>query len=241
VSARAAAVLGFDTATAYAAVAVTREGEPVHEEEQGPDRGGRPRHSEALLAAIARCVASAGGWEELRLISVGLGPGSYTGLRIGIATARALAQARSIPIAGVTTLAALARGLTTRLGGDGRPALAVLDARRGEAFAALYGADGTELRPPFVASPPELTAAVAGLEPPPLAAGDGSLRFAAELQAAGVVVVPAGDPVHRVAGREVCALGSTATPSSPEAIEPIYLREPDAKRWLDRDRGKRAG
>jgi tRNA threonylcarbamoyladenosine biosynthesis protein TsaB len=237
----AGAVLGFDTATAYASVAVTRAGETVHQEEHGPGGDGRPRHSELLLGAVERCVEAAGGWESIELIAVGLGPGSYTGLRIGIATARALAQARDAPIAGIGSLAALARGIAEHPDAGSRPALPVIDARRGQAFAAVHDHVGAEIRAPFVASPEELTTAVSGLNPVPLAAGDGSLRFRQELEAAGALVAPAQDPVHRVAARHLCALGAAAGASAPERIEPIYLREPDAKRWLERDHGKPAG
>jgi tRNA threonylcarbamoyladenosine biosynthesis protein TsaB len=234
------AVLGFDTATAYASVAVTRGAEPVHEEEHGPGGEGRPRHSELLLGAVERCVAEGGGWESIGLIVVGLGPGSYTGLRIGVATARALAQAREIPIAGVSSLAALARGIAEHPDAADRPVLPVIDARRGQAFAAVHGRAGVELRSPFVASPAELAEAISVLDPVPLAAGDGAVRFRQELEAAGALVAPAQDPVHRVAARHLCALGAVTGASAPDRIEPIYLREPDAKRWLERDHGKPA-
>ncbi len=232
------AVLGFDTATAYAGVAVTRNGETVHEEEQGPGADGRPRHSELLLGAVERCVAEAGGWGSIGLIAVGLGPGSYTGLRIGIATARALAQASEIPIAGVSSLAALARGIAEHPDAADRPTLPVIDARRGQAFAAVHDPAGAELRSPFVASPEELAEAISVLDPLPMAGGDGAVRFRQELEAAGALVAPAQDPVHRVAARHLCALGAVTGASAPERIEPIYLREPDAKRWLERDHGK---
>jgi tRNA threonylcarbamoyladenosine biosynthesis protein TsaB len=234
----AGVVLGMDTATASLSVAASRDGELLLEERQGPDPAGRPRHSQALLAAVERCVAAAGGWERVERIAVGLGPGSYTGLRIGISTARALAQARELPIAGVSTAAALARGIAERPEAGGRPALPVLDARRGEAFAGLYDAGGKELRAPFVAAPEALSEWVASLDPSPLAAGDGSVRFRAELEAAGAAVAPEGDAAHLVGARHVCALGAGAAASAPERIEPIYLREPDAKRWLERDRDK---
>ena len=105
-------VLGVDTATAYAVVALTRESEPVREASVPPAPDGRPRHSQGLLAEIERCVEAGGGWESVERIAVGIGPGSFTGLRIGIATARGLAQARAVPIAPVGTLAALARGMS---------------------------------------------------------------------------------------------------------------------------------
>ena len=95
-------------------------------------------------------------------IAVGTGPGSFTGLRIGIATARALAAALGTPAVGVGTLDALALGMREAAGGQ-RDLLAALDARRGELFAALYGADGSPLREPFLATPGELAEFVSGL------------------------------------------------------------------------------
>jgi len=226
-------LIGFDTATDHLSVAAALpDGSLVREEEKGPGEDGRPAHSEELLAAVERCVAEAGGWGEIGRIAVGLGPGSYTGLRIGISTARALAQARDLELAGVSTLAALAAGIT-EAGGD--PALAVLDARRGEAFAALHGPDGEELRAPFVAPPQALAEWVSGLESSPLAAGDGSVRFRAELEAAGAMVASDGDPVHRVHAHHVCAIGAGAPALGSDRVRPIYLREPDAKRWIERD------
>ena len=139
-------------------------------------------------------------------IAVGLGPGSYTGLRIGISTARALAQARGVDLAGVSTLAALAAGILDSAEPEDRPALAVLDARN-EVFAALYGPGGDELRGPFVDSPRALAEWVSGLNDSPLAAGDGSVRFREELEAAGATVSPDGDPAHRVYARHICAIG----------------------------------
>ena len=228
-------VLGIDSATERVEVAATVDGEPVAEASVGPGPDGRPRHSERLLAETEAAAEALGGWEETGLIAVGLGPGSFTGLRIGIATARALAQARSLPIAGVGSLEALAAGIAADPAGEGRPALAVLDARRGQAFAALRSARGELEWPAFVASPEGLAERVAGLPEPPLAAGDGSLRFREQLEAAGAEIAAPDDQVHRVSARWICALGEGAAQQAPEAIEPTYLRAPDAERWLDRD------
>ncbi len=227
-------VLGVDSATADAVVGVTSDGEIVREARVDPGPDGRPRHSQVLLGEIERSVDEAGGWGRIDRLAVGVGPGSFTGLRIGIATARALAQARQIPIAPVSSLAALARGISE--GGDEDLALPVIDARRGEAFAALLRGDGEEVWPPFVAQPAELCKRVGSLDTTPLAAGDGALRFAAELEAAGATVAPPEDPIHRVAARHVCAVGEAAAEATPDQIEPLYLRPPDAKRWLERDR-----
>jgi tRNA threonylcarbamoyladenosine biosynthesis protein TsaB len=234
-------VLGVDTATDYAVVGVTAGGEVAREVSIGPGPDGRPRHSQVLLGEIESSVDAAGGWSRIDRIAVGIGPGSFTGLRIGIATARALAQARDVPIAPVGSLAALARGISETLRPDTPLALPVFDARRSEAFAALFAAGGGEVWPPLVASPEELAARVRELDETPLAAGDGALRFAAELEAAGATVAPPEDPIHRVAARHVCAVGEAAVEAPTDQIQPLYLRPPDAKRWRERDRGVPGG
>ena len=101
----------------------------------GLSEKGSPMHTTALLGEVERAVEAAGGWDEIDAIAVGVGPGSFTGLRVGIATARALGLSRGLGVRGVGTLDALGRGLDGR--GDGIR-VAVLDARRGEVFAASY-------------------------------------------------------------------------------------------------------
>jgi tRNA threonylcarbamoyladenosine biosynthesis protein TsaB len=224
----------MDTATDRAVVGATVDGEVVREVSVGPSPGGRPRHSGVLLAEIERCVDAAGGWERIDRIAAGIGPGSFTGLRIGIATARALAQAQDLPLVPVGSLAALARGISAEAGD--RAALPVIDARRNEAFAALFRRD-VEVWAAFVAPPDELVERVQNLDEGLLAAGDGALRFARELEAAGATVAPPEDSIHRVAARHVCALGEAAVEAPSDRIEPLYLRPPDAKRWRERDRG----
>jgi len=226
-------VLGMDSATADAVVAVS-DGEQLLRDVSVAPVDGRPRHSELLLTEVERSVAAAGGWEHIDRIAVGVGPGSFTGLRIGIATARALAQARELPLVPVSSLAALARGIAEHRDTDGRPALPVIDARRSQVFAALHDPDGGTILEPMVADPEELAGRLAG-QPAALAAGDGALRFAAELETAGVAVAPADDAVHRIAGRHVCAIGAKADQAPPAQVQPVYLRVPDAKRWLERD------
>jgi tRNA threonylcarbamoyladenosine biosynthesis protein TsaB len=228
-------IVGWDTATSDLAVALTRDGEAIRERFTGGEPDERPRHASALLAEVESVVADAGGWRSVDAIAVGIGPGSFTGLRIGLATARALAQALAMSVVGVGTLAAIGRGVGERAGG--RQALAVLDARRGQAFAALYGPDGGELWSPLVAAPDELAEQVRSLPQPPLAAGSGALRFRRQLEAAGAEVPPESDSAHRVSGRHICLLAEAGAPSPPEAIRPIYLRPPDAELWLERDAG----
>ena len=231
-SAQSPTVLGIDTATATAAVAVTRGDELVDERAAGPDPGGRPRHSAVLLEEVEGAVTAAGGWSEIGLIAVGVGPGTFTGLRIGIATARALAQARNLPLAPVSSLAALARGIDGRE--PERPRLAAIDARREETFAALHAPDGATLWEPFVAAPGAVAERLSTLALTPLAAGDGALRFREQLEAAGAKVLPEADGAHLVAARHVCALAAQARPAQPEQVKPIYLRRPDAEVWRER-------
>src|SRR5919199_5081496 len=128
------AVLGFDTATGATAVAVLLGDGTAVERRDDPAPGERPSHAARLLELAEEALGAAGaGWDDVTRLAVGIGPGGFTGLRIGIATARALAQARALDVVPVGTLRALAAGAA-------RPdaTLAVLDARRGEAFVAAY-------------------------------------------------------------------------------------------------------
>jgi tRNA threonylcarbamoyladenosine biosynthesis protein TsaB len=170
---------------------------------------------------------------------VGLGPGTFTGLRVGIATARGLSVSLGLPVRGVCTLDALARGIQEEAG-EGL-ALAVLDGWRGEVFAALYGRDGERRWEPAVYRPEELVDRIAQLSEIPLVAGSGAVRFRQELVDSGVRIADDSDPVHRVAARHVCALAAaTADEEDRDGLAPIYLRPPDAERWRERDAFQKA-
>ena len=228
-------MLGIDTSTAELTVALVAGDAVLGERAAGPDPRGRPRHATQLLPVVEEVLADGGGWSALSGIAVGVGPGTFTGLRIGVATARALAQARGLPVAGVSSLAALAAGVAA---GD-RPRLGVTDAKRGEAFAALYDASGSELWSASVSPPEALAARVADLSIAPVAVGDGSVRFRDQLTAAGAVIPADDDPAHRLRARHVCRLADRFTDELD--IEPNYLRRPDAELWRERDHRSTGG
>ena len=233
-----ARILGFDTATADVSVAVTEDGEAVAESLlEGPAEG-PPNHASALLPEIERIVTETGGWERVERIAVGVGPGSYTGLRIGVATARALGQGLAKPITPISTLAALGHGLAGLPAAVGRALLPVIDARRSEVFASLIDAGGATRWEPFVSSPEDLGRRLGEQRLTPLAAGSGALRFRRELEEAGAEVLPATDNAHRVAARHLCLLAEQAPGVAPPEVKPVYLRAPDAERWIERDHGE---
>ena len=233
-------VVAFDTATVDTVVCATRDGEVLYEESLGPDTDGSPRHSTALLSEIERAVDASGGWEEIERLAVGLGPGSFVGIRIALATARGLSASTAKPAIGVCTLDVLGLALS-KAGGGEREGLAVLDARRGEVFVALYSAEGERVWDPFVATPDELAERLAGLASLPLAAGAGAVRFRSELAGVGAEIPDDADPLHRVAARHICVLAEAATGDGAGPLEPIYLRPPDAERWRERDTFQRTG
>jgi tRNA threonylcarbamoyladenosine biosynthesis protein TsaB len=211
--------LGLDTATSATVAGVLDRDGAVTEVRDDPEPGARPAHAARLLGAAEEALERAGlGWDEVERLAVGVGPGSFTGLRIGIATARALAQARGLPLVGVSSLEALARGAA----GD-HVVLAVLDARRGEVFAAAAG-----VLAPSALAPEALADWVRALGSAPLAVGDGAVRFRDPLEAAGALVPPDEDGVHRLRAEHLCRLGAAGTPTDRDALLPDYLREPDA-------------
>jgi tRNA threonylcarbamoyladenosine biosynthesis protein TsaB len=208
-------------------------GELVHEALLGLDEKGGPQHATALLSELERAVGELGGWDAVGSIAVGLGPGSFTGLRVGIATARGVAASRGLPLAGVCTLDAIGAALVERVPEE--PGLALIDARRGELFWALYG-PGERRWEPAVGPPEALAERLAELERAPRGAGSGAVRFRQDLVKLGVDVPDDDDPVHRVSARHICALAGTGDEKGEgKAVEPIYLRVPDAERWRERN------
>jgi tRNA threonylcarbamoyladenosine biosynthesis protein TsaB len=232
-------VLGFDTATDDVAVAALRGEEVLYESLCGPVERGGPVHARALLGEVESAVAAAGGWDSIERIAVGTGPGSFTGIRVGIASARGLGFSRGLPVAGVCTLDALARGMAEAAGERDR--LVVGDARRGEVFAALYATAGELLWGPSVSTPEDLAERIAGHERAALGAGSGAVRFRQQLASRSVDIPDDADPVHRVAARHVCALATARTGEEGSgSVAPIYLRPPDAKRWRERSTDRKA-
>ena len=221
-------ILGFDTATPATAVAVLPDaGEPV-ELRHEPAPGERPGHARELLPLAQQALNAVGAtFADVARIGVGVGPGTFTGLRIGVATARALAQGTGAEVAAVSTLDALAEAA----GAAERPVLVVLDARRGEAFAAAY-LGGERVAGPVAIAPEELAAfaeraAGAAAPAPWLAVGDGAIRFRDRLVPA--ADVPGDDStLHRVSALAVCRLARAVPIVDRDALLPEYVRPPDA-------------
>jgi len=211
----------------------------LYEAQLGLSEKGGPQHTTALLAEVERAAEASGGWESVERIAVGIGPGSFTGLRVGIATARALGLSRGLPLSGVGTLDALGRGLG-EVAGE-RRCLAILDARRGEVAAAVYSAGGERLWGTWLGTPEELATRIPSLPEPALCGGSGAVRFRQQLTSRAVEIPDDADPVHHVAARHICALAA-AKPGEDESasVAPIYLRPPDAERWRERDSVKAA-
>lgn len=217
-------LLGFDTSTAVTAVCVQREDGEAFEHVPDPAHlHGRPAHATELLPAAARLLDEAAlGWGDLDAIGVGVGPGTFTGLRIGVSTARSLALARGLEVRPVSSLAALAEGI------EGPSRLPAIDARRGELFAALFEHGDLRLAP-AAWRPQELADRLRAEAAGPRAAGDGALHFREALEAAGARVEPGGSRAHVVRALHVCRLARRVSARSPDAVLPDYLRLPDAQ------------
>ena len=240
-------ILAFDTATRATTVALSGVGNVVYTARDDPPAGERPGHATRLLPLTALIMERAGiGWDGVDRVAVGVGPGTFTGLRIGIATARALARARGIPLVGVSTLQSLAlagpQGRAALAVADVDPArsslfdvvLAVLDARRGEVFAASWRMDevdgfDTALLLPRAFAPETLAELVTPLGPTTLAIGDGAIAFREALERSGAFIPDDDSPLHRVTATNHCRLAAGLQPSVPDEVRPDYLRLPDAE------------
>lgn len=235
-------VLAFDTATARTAVALRDIdtgadtcllGELDLAAADDPAPGGRPGHAQRLLSLIDELMKRGGAdWDSIDRIAVGVGPGTFTGLRIGIASAQALAAASGRSLVGISTLRSLALGAHEVE--PEQAVLAVIDARRGEAFVAGWagGEDPLSSPPalaPRVLTPEQLARVAESSGTRTQAVGDGALKFRELLQGASVAVPDESSPLHRVSAREHCRLAVLAQPVTDGRVEPEYLRLPDAE------------
>lgn len=219
-------VLALDTATAACSVAVWCDGAIRANGYATMDRG----HAEALMPMVERTMDAAGlAYSELDLLAATVGPGTFTGLRVGLAAARGLALATRLPIVGVTTLEALAHGVA-RESRAGRPVMAVLDARRGEVYGQAFAADLAPLDPPRALAP--MAAAAMLPAGPVVLVGDGAEMVLAALAGPRRDVTIAATPrlpdaVHVAA---LAASRFAADDGSPRAApRPLYLRPPGAR------------
>jgi tRNA threonylcarbamoyladenosine biosynthesis protein TsaB len=189
-------VLAFDTATDVATSALVEDGRLL---------GERTGEARSLLEGVDALFSAAGAEpRDLSALVIGTGPGSFTSTRIGLAAARGLALALDLPVAGVSTLDALAAAADD--------ALPVIDARRREVF----------VPGPLALAPDDLE-----LEPGTLCIGSGAIRYRETLEAKGALVPPDDDPLHVPHARLHAALARDFGPA--DAVEPIYVRAPDAK------------
>ncbi len=202
-------LLAFDTATTLVSVAL-HDGNRVVAELSGDQP---MKHGEQLAPLIERALAQAGARpQDLSAIGVGVGPGPFTGLRVGLVTARTLGLALGVPVHGVCTLDVLAVEVVQTGTAGGEPFLVATDARRKEVYWARYDAAGTRLGDPTVSRPDEVASAlsVAGAGP-----GIYPEFFPHRI---GPHSPSAGWLAHAVAGELVELLDP----------EPLYLRRPDA-------------
>lgn len=191
-------ILAFDTATGVATSALVQDGEVLAERVSAASR----------VLADAEDMLRAAGLEQRDLthLAVGTGPGSFTGIRIGLAASRGLAFSLELPVAGVSTLAALAQGAPG--------AVPVIDAKRREVFVLVDGA-------PQVVAPADLD-----LPPGTTCVGDGALRYRETLEEKGLDIPPDDSPLHVAWARHHAALAREY--GAADLVEPVYLRLPDA-------------
>lgn len=226
-------VLAFDTATAVGSIAVAVDGEVRAERSAFV----RASHGETLLPHVEQTLRQAGlGLHEVDLFAVGIGPGSFTGVRIGVATAKGLALAERKPVVGLSSLRVVAAAMPTGAG----VRVPVFDAYKGEVYCAAFelsaDAELDEVEPPFHAPPQQ---AVERLRSRLYAdtlwmAGSGLSRYGAEFRALlgpRMRCAPAfcGAPRAACLAHEAVQELTRRGPSDAARLEPMYLRPSDAK------------
>jgi tRNA threonylcarbamoyladenosine biosynthesis protein TsaB len=226
-------LLAFDTATASTVVALDAPGleQPI-ELRDDPEPGERPRHTQQLLPLARQALMQADlAFRDIDRVVVGTGPGSFTGLRIGLSTARALALAAEAELVGLSTLRVLAEPAQEAVGPHSVVA-PVLDARRGEVFVAAWR-DGRMVLVPRAVTPERVAELAqeggAWKRRVWLAVGDGAVRFRSVLEPVGVSIPSDRSPLHRVSGQVLVRLGAEAEPVERTSVLPEYLRLPDAE------------
>jgi len=206
-------VVGFDTATPAVSVAL-HDGERIVASALTVDAR---RQGELLAPMIAKVMADAGAAQaDLTAVAVGVGPGPYTGLRVGLVTARVLGEVLSIPVYGVCTLDVIAAAAQ-----PGTGFLVATDARRKEVYWARYDAAGRREDGPHV-GPAAGIAGAAGLS----AAGEGGRMYASSF---GSVLEPAHPDARTLCAVVAHRLAGSADGPELMAPEPLYLRRPDAR------------
>lgn len=212
-------LLALDTAMAACSVAVRDGARITAAEHRAMARG----HAEALLPMVEAVMAAAGlAYADLDAIAVTRGPGTFTGLRIGLAAARGLALAAARPLIGLTTLEVLAA--TVPEGARGGSIMAAIEARRGEVYGQIFS---SALAP--LCAPAALAAeALAALpwQAPVRVVGDAAPRLLALLGGSGVAVPGAGQPDARVVAR---LAATRPLPAVGARLSPLYLRAPNAR------------
>lgn len=215
----------LDTSTASPSLALLRDDRPVAELWLAPEPGSGRRVLEAAHGLFTAAGVSAG---DIDAIVVGVGPGGFTGLRIGLATALGLGQALGIPVAGASSLEALALGIADGLA-DGALVAPVLDARRRELFTAVHRVDGdglAEVVAPRALAPAALSDLLDALGEPVWIGGDGVVAGGEALEGPGRTILPAGSPAHRVSA---AALARRVSAGAGLPARPVYARLPDAE------------
>jgi tRNA threonylcarbamoyladenosine biosynthesis protein TsaB len=215
-------ILAIDTALSACSACVLAHdaAEPLASETLPMERG----HAEALLPLLERVIEQVEGrFSTLDRVAVTIGPGSYTGLRVGIAAARAIGLAAGVPVIGVTTLSALIAPFV--LGEKRRLTAAAIDARHGQIYFQMVAPGGRNLIAPTLVAVRDAVRMV-GAGPVTLN-GSGAPAIAVEALTSGIdAVVPSGSGLPDIAW--VARLGLVADPA--QALpKPLYLRGPDAK------------